>query len=296
MEPVTIAIICAAVFGVVGILAAFIRQLLVSRDKNLNDEAQLRALAQEAEELNKLRQQMASKKRFDSHYQALGSNKEAIQYLDQKIEEILKKKEALIHRYGEVAIKESETIICGEQAPGRKEACDKLKREIDKEIEFYDNELALLQKRRAALWDSHAELQDYLLDQEGRRNRHLDTIYHRHTGLLEKIYLRHNYNSEHVARDSLKSTTSTFKAALKLPFEFLLGFFRISNGIDPEQAKKETQRREDVADVETDINDKDENSKEDTNDHSADDALDDKSSAEDKAVKRNPGKVEFVVN
>ncbi|MFC7780316.1 hypothetical protein [Legionella taurinensis] len=292
MEPVTIAIICAAVFGVVGILAAFIRQLLISRDKNLNDQAQLRALAQEAAELNKLRQQMASNKRFDSHYQALGSNKEAIQYLDQKIEEILKKKEELIHRYAEVAIRESETIISGEQAPGRKEACDKLKREIDKEIEFYDNELALLQKRRAALWDSHSELQDYLLDQEGRRNRHLDTIYQRHTGLLEKIYLRHNYNSEHVARDSLKSTTSTFKSALMLPLEFLLGFFRISSGIDPEQAKKEAQQREDVAEAETDINESDENTKEDTSDNSADDA----STDEKTPLRKHPKKVEFAIN
>lgn len=42
MEPITIAIICATVFGVVSGLAAFIRQLILSRDKKLNDKAQKR--------------------------------------------------------------------------------------------------------------------------------------------------------------------------------------------------------------------------------------------------------------
>ena len=34
MDPMTIALICAAVFGTVMILSAFIRQLLLSRTKN----------------------------------------------------------------------------------------------------------------------------------------------------------------------------------------------------------------------------------------------------------------------
>ncbi|CZR30312.1 Uncharacterised protein [Legionella pneumophila] len=65
MEPVTIALICAASFGAVVALSAFIRQLLLSRDKNLNDEAQRKAINQEAGELEKMREQMQSNKRFD---------------------------------------------------------------------------------------------------------------------------------------------------------------------------------------------------------------------------------------
>jgi len=50
MEPVTIALICSAAFGAVVALSVFIRQLILSRDKNLNDKAQRRALTQEANE------------------------------------------------------------------------------------------------------------------------------------------------------------------------------------------------------------------------------------------------------
>ena len=48
MEPVTIAIIGAVVFGVVVAVSAFVRQLILSRDKNLNDKAQNKALELEA--------------------------------------------------------------------------------------------------------------------------------------------------------------------------------------------------------------------------------------------------------
>jgi len=81
MEPLTVAIIGTAIFGAVTALSVFVRQILLSRDKGLNDKAQERALSQETHELEKLRTQMGSNKRFDSHYHVLGANKDAIQYL-----------------------------------------------------------------------------------------------------------------------------------------------------------------------------------------------------------------------
>ncbi|CEK11074.1 gluzincin family metallopeptidase [Legionella hackeliae] len=258
MEPVTIAIICATAFGVVAVLSAFIRQLLLSRDKNLNDQAQQIALAQEIKELENLRTQMASNKRFDSHYQVLGSNKEAIQYLDQKIEDILKKKTDLIERYAQIAVKESTAIVGGEQSAERKATCDKLKREIDNELEFYNSELEQLQKRRDSLWDTHSELKDYLLDQEKQRNQNLDDIYQRHTGLLEKIYLRHNKNSETVAVKSIDAGTETFKALIMAPINLLMQYFKPSSNVNDEQAKDEINSRGDVSEAEDDINGKDE--------------------------------------
>ncbi|ASQ45569.1 hypothetical protein [Legionella clemsonensis] len=257
MEPVTIAIICVTAFGVVAVLSAFIRQLLLSRDKNLNDQAQQIALAQEVKELENLRNEMANNKRFDSHYQVLGSNKEAIQYLDQKIEDILKKKADLIERYSKIAVKESTAIIGGEQSAERKAICDKLKQEIDNELGFYNNELEQLQKRRDSLWDTHSELKDYLLEQEKKRNRHLDAIYQRHSGLLEKIYLRHNKNSETIAVKSIEAGTQTFKALILTPITMLMQYFKPSSNIDDEQAKDEIDSREDVSDAEDDINGKD---------------------------------------
>ena len=83
MEPLTMAIIATATFGAVTALTVFVRQLLLSRDKSLNDKAHRRVLSQETRELEKIRSEMASSKRFDSHYQVLGANKDATQYLDQ---------------------------------------------------------------------------------------------------------------------------------------------------------------------------------------------------------------------
>ncbi|WED43965.1 hypothetical protein [Legionella cardiaca] len=256
MEPVTIAIICATAFGVVAVLSAFIRQLLLSRDKNLNDKAQQIALTQEVKELENLRSEMANNKRFDSHYQVLGTNKDAIQYLDQKIEDILKKKADLIERYAQIAVRESTAMISGEQSAERKAICDKLKSEIDSELGFYDSELEQLQKRRDSLWDTHSELKDYLLDQEKKRNRHLDAIYQRHSGLLEKIYLRHNRNSENIAVKSIDAGTQTFKAMIMAPITMLMQYFKPSSDINDEQAKDEIDAREDVAEAEDDINGK----------------------------------------
>lgn len=254
MDPVTIAIICASVFGVVVTLAAFIRQLLLSRDKDLNDQAQERALAKEVAELEKMRQEMANNKRFETHYHVLGANKEAIQYIDQKIEDILKKKYALIERYSQLIIKESSSIISGGSSEDRKAACDKLKEEIDKEIKFYDSEIQLLQTRRGNLWDSHTEFQDYLLDQEKQRNDHLDGVYKQHADMLEKVYLRHNENSEHVATETIKASTETFKTLLMAPINFLMGLFKMSIGISTDTAENEVNSRQSVRDIESEIN------------------------------------------
>jgi hypothetical protein len=254
MEPVSIAIICVAVFGVVVGLTAFIRQLLLSRDKNLNDLAQQRALAIEAGELEKLRTQMVSNKRFDSHYQVLGANKEDIQYIDQKIDEILKIKMSLIQRYSQVVINESSAIIAGTQSPERKATYDKLKYEMDNELRSYDQELENLQTRRKNLWNTHEDLQDYLLVQEKKRNDHLDEVYQQHSSMLEKLYLRHNENSELVAKQSIEAGNSTFKTLIKTPVDFLLGIFGQSDSISESVSWLEMARRRAVKAVEDDIN------------------------------------------
>lgn len=255
MEPVSIAIICVAAFGVVAALTAFIRQLLLSRDKNLNDLAQQRALTQEAEELEKMRVQMGSAKRFDSHYQVLGANKDAIQYLDQKIDDLLRKKSELIQRYGQVTMKESSAIVAGSQLPERKVICDRLKDEVENELATYDKEIEKLQARRAALWESHKELQDYLLAQEKSRNESLDSLYQQHSTMLEKIYLRHNENSEAIAKQSIEASTTTFKALFSAPLEFFMAIFKISRDIAPDTPKKEILKRREVMLAELDIND-----------------------------------------
>lgn len=278
MDPVTIALICAAAFGAVVALSAFVRQIILSRDKQLNDKAQRKALSQESAELEKMRDQMQSNKRFDSHYKVLGANKDAIMYLDNKIEDILLKKEQLVARYAQVSLKESGAIVDGEVSVERKEACDRLKHEIDDEIKFYDSELSHLQKRRVSLWDTHTELQEYLLDQEKSRNQNLDFIYKRHSGLLEKIYIRHTDNSENIAKQSIEAGTMSFKMMVLAPLQFLLHYFSGTTNISLDQVKSEIDERTDVEKAETDINDNNDD------DNVVDDDLDDDLDDEDEQL------------
>ncbi|HHT0592696.1 TPA: hypothetical protein ACTXXA_001933 [Legionella anisa] len=257
MEPVSIALICTAVLGTVAILAAFIRQILLSRDKQLNDKAQSRALTQEVKELEEIRAQMQNEKRFDSHYQVLGANKDAIRYIDTKIEEILRTKTELVERYAKVIVKESDSIVSGAVSSERKTACDRLREEIDHKIAFYDSELKELQERRASLWDAHADFQRYLLNQEKSRNASLDSLYKQHSALLEKVYLRHIDDTEIVAVKSMEASTITFKDMLMMPIQFLMQFFGVSvtPGISLVQTRVENVSRANVEKTQNEIND-----------------------------------------
>jgi hypothetical protein len=253
MEPVTIAIVSTAVFGVVTTISIFIRQLLLSRDKQLNDKAQARALDYETKELENMRKQMESTKRFDSHYKVLDSNKDDIQYLDQKIETLLEKKLQLINRYSVAAIKESQALIGGDSSAERKAICDRLRVEIDREIAFYDEQLKELQTRRSSFWDTHKELQEYLIEQERTRNEKLDEIYLRHTVLLEKIYVRHSTNTENVAVRSIDAGTSAFNF-ITAPLQMLLGYFNVTANLSPARVIDEIAGRREVGDIERDLN------------------------------------------
>jgi hypothetical protein len=270
MEPEVIALIAAASFGAVVAIAAFIRQMILSRDKLLNDEAQRRALAQEASELQKMREQMLSGKRYDLHYQVLGANKEAIIYLDNQIEELWQKKNKLIERYSQIILRESESIIDGRTSAEKKETCDRLKTNIDEQLKFYDNELERIQLRRTSLWDAQSIFQDKLVLQEAERNANLDRIYKQHTSLLEKVYVRHIDDEERVAVQSIGAGTSNFRDMIMAPIHFLLQYFNISSGINLSQAQVEQAARDDVAAMEREVNESQEND-DDYNDDSADD-------------------------
>ncbi len=254
MEPVIIAVICTVVFGAVTALSVFIRQILLSRDKHLNDRAQQRALLHESSELEKLRTQMESNKRFDSHYQVLGANRESIEYIDQKIQGILDKKMELIQRYAQMTLKESSAIIDGGQSPERKGMCDLLKDEIDREIKFYEIELQKLQAHRASIWDSRLDLQDSLIAHEELRNENLDKLYVGHTGLLEKIYIRHDESTEHFAEQTLEAGTRSFKETLMAPIRFLKQYFKASGNVSPDKIADEKASRMRVGDAEEKIN------------------------------------------
>lgn len=255
MEPVSIALICAAAFGGVVALSVFIRQLLISRDKSLNDLAQQKALSQEADELARIREEMKeSKSRYTTHYQILDSNKDGIQYMDEKIHELLEKKADLIQRFSELMLKESDAIIKGEQTAAQKRKCDRLQQEMDAEISFYDDEIAYYQKRRDSLWGSHREFLDHLLAEEKNRNDNLDKLYDKHSALLQKVFLRHNENAQSIAKETLAAGTISFKDMIMAPILFLMQYFGLAKGISLDQLNSELDARSDVSDAESEIN------------------------------------------
>lgn len=257
MEPLIIALICSASFGALVVLSAFVRQLLLSRDKRLNDEAQRLAVNQEAAELEKMREQLYKQTRFESHEKILGANKDGIIYLDTKINELFSKRQNVLERYAQFSIKESNNILNGDVSPERKQVCDRLKKEIDEEVRLYDVELAQLQQRRSILLEAQRDIDKYLLAQEQSRKEILDTIYKQHSGILEKVYLRHAESAELVAKNTIEAGTSSFKAMILAPIQFLLQYFNLSTGINLDHTKIEKKARDAVKDTENDLNEKD---------------------------------------
>lgn len=256
MEPVTIAVVSAVVFGVVASISAFIRNLMLSRDKALNAKAQSRALNQEARELEHLRTQMEGVKRFTSHYEVLGTNIETIRYLDDKIDELIAKKRALIFRYTELVAKESAQIMTKGPHAERFNLCDLLRQEMDAELKHYNSEIASLQQRRSALWDSHAKLEKELISSERARNDTLDQVYLSHSGILGKVYHRHDDTAQLIARDNISASSESYKLSVMGPLK-LAEYFKPMSGVASGVLGQEMERRKAVQGVERSINTED---------------------------------------
>lgn len=234
-------------------ISSFIERLLIDYDKDLNNKAQRRALSKETHWLIRLREQMERNKKFDSHYHVLGKSKEIIQYIDQKIDEILRKKLAIIQRYGQITSKEALVLIDKGPSSDRKARCDCMKDEIDRDVELYNNELEQLQTRRSLLWDARVDLLEYLIAQEDSRNQNLDKLYRGHTGLLEKIYVRHTQNNELMTLDMSK--LSSLKQAFHAVNKRLRQYFKVSFNIAPQKIEQEKAARQKVSEAEQSMND-----------------------------------------
>ncbi|WP_051555217.1 hypothetical protein [Legionella fairfieldensis] len=235
MEPVTITIICTVSFGVFLTLSAFIRQLLLSRDKRLNDKAQKKALKMELRELEKLRNEMKSK-----------------EYPYEQAEEIFRNKLALIARYDEILKKEAPAIIDEKLSTKRKELLDKLHEAINNQLNFYDNELEKLQKYHSELWKDNPHFRT----QEKESRKRLSDLCTRHTAVLEKIYIRHMDSNEALAKQTIDASNQTFKLIMA-PFEALIKYFTASKNISPTRLPEEIISRNKVRQAELKINEPD---------------------------------------
>lgn len=235
MEPGIIALICAASFGVVTALAALIKQLLVSRDKRINDLALRRGLNQKMAGLEKIRSEKLRPKRFDLNYTVFKSIQNELRDLDRHIERRAHELDQLIERYA--------------QAPNNES-----KIEMYKKSRHCEEMLADLRGRRIELCKRLANVEDKLLQAEQERNAHLDELSRQHSFILGQVYRRDLAFGERVATLGISAGTSTFKRVFVAPIEFLLNYFGISSGIILPQARAEEHHRAEVGDIEREYN------------------------------------------
>lgn len=274
MAIVTTVLICATVFGGIVAISAFIRQLIVSRERKLNDAAQQRALTKEFENLNDLRIRFESSQRNDTHYQVLEKNTDSIRYIDNQIEQIMERKIAIISRFSNIIMTQSDSIIKGQFSSENKHDCNVLRQEVDKELSHYNSEIERLQKTRANLWENHQELQDKLLAQESEHNKQLDDIYSKHSSIIEKLSLRSIDNSEVITKKTLDEGGNAFKMMILAPIKFLIAFFTKSEGIDLEKSLDEISEREDIKDAQDELDEWDDFEYDESDDNEVDETTD----------------------
>ncbi|MFT4059877.1 MAG: hypothetical protein QM652_10040 [Legionella sp.] len=263
MVPMVVALICAAVFGSVMVITAFLRQIMLSRDKRLNEEAHIRALKQQSDELARIRIEMHDTQRLQVHYQLFGKHDKKIESINKDIADLFREKEALMQRYSEEFIdvikQNREILVQSEASNERKELFDKLRHAINPDFTFYDKQIDLLQQQRLALLKNNKKYENSLLAQEKARNAHLDEIYRVHSNTLEKIYLSYIKADERVTVETIKAGTIYFKDLLMAPIHFLTQVFRggiaaVVPNISVVQTRVEHISRTEVEKVERELN------------------------------------------
>lgn len=248
MEPTISFFICTTVLGLGTLGLIFIRNLMLSRDKKLNDKAERLSLEQETKALSKFRKEMVSNKPFTAHYLALEDNREELKQINNKIAELSNTKLDLVHRYTAMTLRGPLLLIDKDGSNQQKFEAEKIN--VNDQIQFYENELKQLQSRRATLWGERNGLVNQLLEQEKKRNNSLHEIYNTHTTLLEKLYLMHSQHSEHIATKTIEASTQALKLLL-YPLNKLLQYLKPSLFA---KAKNEKQKRKEVTWIEKTIN------------------------------------------
>lgn len=246
MEPSTTLLICASAFGLGTMVLICIRHFMLSRDNKLNDKAQRAALQEEIETLSNFREEVMNSNQFTAHYQALGDNQEQIHKLNEEIEEIFNNKLSLMKHYTELSCHKTQKLNEEKFSEKNQEKYLSSKSKINAEIQFYEKELKALQARRNMLWENRDELKNLLLEEEKKRNKAINQLYQSHTTLLEKLYLRHNRNSENFATKTIEAGTQAFKLIL-YPLAKLLEYLKPE--IFDSSTKKEKNKKKKVKSI-----------------------------------------------
>ncbi|MDF1677333.1 MAG: hypothetical protein P1U32_01400 [Legionellaceae bacterium] len=255
MDMYLIMFFCVISIALIGGVGTLLWQSRLSRDKQLNQKAQLRALDKESKGLRELRQQQSKERCFQAHYAVLGDTKAEIQAVNQKIDVLFEKKLVLIQSYEKLVHEASSYMILGFEFFSSKKTPKILTEHFEQILETYEKELSTLQTHRAGLWDMRADFQKHLLDEEKVRNDHLDNLYHEHTALLEKVYLGQLESTDAVNKASIEAGTQSLQSSIFYPLQFLTSFFSSTKKTDVlKKVVSENQRREMVSEVEKGVN------------------------------------------
>jgi hypothetical protein len=255
MDPYILILLCTLSISIVGSIGAFLWQLLLSRDKQLNQRAHLGALEKEASVLETLRGQQEGDTRFRAHYDALANNSKSIELINEKINEILEKKLQLIKEYAEMVKEESSSMIRNFSFFLSSTAPSILSDTYHQTLDSYEMELTALRTQRDKLWTISREFQAELLSAESNRNEKLDTLYSTHTALLGKVYLAQARNSDEIEKASINAGSTAFKYSIFYPLQLLASFFGLHKSPDIlRSTEDETKARTFVQAVENEIN------------------------------------------
>lgn len=252
--------LCTLSVALIGGISTFIWQLVLSRNREFNEQAQLSALSTESAVLEDLRIQLEDNKRFDAHYKVLTANKESIVYLDQKIDALLEKKSACIAKYATEVKTLSALIISGGNNSPSNTSLTLLKEETEAEIHGFELELQQLQTEREKLWSISSELLFELVHEETARNKRLDELYTRHTELLEKVYLGHAQSVERIHQASIEAGSKALQQSLAAPVETMSTFWQkptASAGHYAKHVEQELASRREVQHMASSYNDAD---------------------------------------
>lgn|GEM_PF-6352540 len=218
--------LCTLSVALIGGISTFIWQLVLSRNREFNEQAQLSALSTESSVLEGLRVQLEDNKRFDAHYQVLTANKESIVYIDEKIDALLEKKSASVAKYAEQVKLLSARMINNDNNTVTSHSLMLLKQEAQSELQAFEAELQQLQTAREKLWGISSELLFELVHEETARNKRLDELYSRHTELLEKVYLGHAQSVERIHQASIEAGSKALQQSLAAPVETMSTFWQ----------------------------------------------------------------------
>lgn len=247
MEPITIVLLTAAAITGIVALSAFIRQLFINRNQKIMEESQRRALAMEAKQLSKIRNEMREESTPNLHYQLLGENKEAIRYIDNRIDGLMQRKLDLIDKYTQTVSKKAALIQADEMTETDMKSCQQLKSVVDDQLQAIDGQITQLREQRKQLWTDRKDLHEKVMEKEEKRQVRMNTVYKSHTSALEKLYAKHNEIRQSHTSEVLQSGNMTFKSILMAPIRFLQAvFFPSTLNIDEQQAARESEARQHV--------------------------------------------------